>query len=354
MKAEKRDGGATRMPFKTSTEFDLIAWIRQHAQSFPPSIVRQIGDDCAVFDASSTCTWVVTTDMLVEEVHFRRRWISPYFLGRKSLLVNLSDLAAMGAQPYACLLGLALPRDLPEEYVHSLISGFLEESRRWKTPLVGGDISRSGAIHLNVTVWGYVNSGAPVYRSKAISGDRVVLIGETGFARLGLEVLYKEDPQELWQVASEKALAAWAGEEFRYRCLKAHFLPDPLIEVGTWLQENSLANAMIDVSDGLAADLLHIARESRLTAHLEVSQLILPNSCEDSEISLSSALDGGEDYALLFASSDEQWQRLQAYYPSHFPAYRVIGKLREGKPRLDLIQQDRKVGYEPQGFDHFR
>ena len=354
MKAEKREGGATRMRFKTSTELDLIAWIRQQAQSFQSSIVQQIGDDCAAFDASSARTWVVTTDMLVEEVHFRRRWISPYFLGRKSLLVNLSDLAAMGAQPYACLLGLALPGDLTGDYFHSLMGGFLEEGRRWKTPVVGGDLSRSDAIHLSVTVWGYVNSGEPVYRSKARSGDRVVLVGETGFARLGLEILYKEDPHELGQVASEKALAVWAEEEFRYRCLKAHFLPEPLIEVGAWLRENGLANAMIDVSDGLAADLLHMARESRLAAHLEVSQLILPSPFENSEIALSSALDGGEDYALLFASSDEQLQRLQVCYPSHFPAYRVIGGLREGKPQLDLIQPDGKISYEPQGFDHFR
>ena len=96
------------------SEQDLIRWIRERSQDFPSSMVQHIGDDCAVFDPRSHSKLAVTADMLLEEVHFRRRWISPYFLGRKSLLVNLSDLAAMGAQPYACLLTLALPTDLTE------------------------------------------------------------------------------------------------------------------------------------------------------------------------------------------------------------------------------------------------
>lgn len=335
-------------------ESDLIDWISRHTQHFPSSIIKNIGDDCAVFDPRFTPRLAVTTDMLLEDVHFRRRWISPYFLGRKSLAVNLSDLAAVGAVPYACLLSLALPPDLTSDYFHSFMKGFLEEGECWHAPLIGGDLSRSEKIYVSVTAWGSLQAGDPVWRSQGQDGDKVVLVGEIGLARVGLEILQQEDPSQIWKINSENKLAQWAGDSFRYRCLKAHLLPKALVQVGSWLCRNRLANAMIDISDGLASDLFHIACQSQLVAEIEVEQLPLPEQAIGQLDPLEAALNGGEDHALIFTASQEQLDRLSSSYPTNFPPYRVIGKLSGGEPSLYLKRKGKQEKYEPRGFNHFR
>lgn len=335
-------------------ERDLTDWLRDRSQSFPSSMIKHIGDDCAVFDPPPKSNLAITTDMLLEDVHFRRHWISPYFLGRKSLLVNLSDLAAVGARPYACLLGLALPADLPKSYFHSFMKGLLEEGTRWNTPLIGGDLSQSASIFVSVTTWGFFETGRPVWRSKAQDGDALVLIGEIGLSRLGLEILRREGSSELWKVDNEDSLAQWAGEDFRYRCLKAHFLPQALVQVGSWLSENRVANAMIDISDGLSSDLLQIVQQSQLTAEIDLDQLPLPEGSIGEVNRLEAALNGGEDYALLFTASKKQMERLSSNFPSEFPPFRVIGRLSHGEPGVYLKRGNERESCESGGFDHFR
>lgn len=335
-------------------EKDLTDWIRDRSQVFPSSIIKQIGDDCAVFDPRRKSNLAVTTDMLLEDVHFKRHWISPYFLGRKSLLVNLSDLAAVGARPYACLLGLALPPDLSRSYFHSFMKGFLEEGARWDAPLIGGDLSQSASIFVSVTAWGCFKTGRPVWRSEAQDGDTLLLVGEIGLSRLGLEILLREGSSELCKLDSEDSLAQWAGDSFRFRCLKCHFLPQSLVQVGSWLCENHLVNAMIDISDGLSSDLLQIAHQSQLTADIEMDHLPLPERGIGEVDLLEAALNGGEDYALLFTASQKQLAQLGSIYPNHFPAYRAIGHLSRGEPGVYLKRGAEREKYEPRGFDHFR
>ena len=334
-------------------ELDLIDWIRHHSQDFPSSLVKSIGDDCAVFDPRGMSKLAVTTDMLVEDVHFSRS-VSPYFLGRKSLRVNLSDLAAVGASPYACLLSLGLPADLTQAYFHSFMKGFLEDGTCWKIPLIGGDLSRSDTVVVNVTVWGCFETGVPIWRSEAQDQDSLVLIGDVGLSRLGLEILQGEDSTSLATMAHEDELVDWAQDAFQAQCLKAHLLPRPLIETGIWLSENGLVNAMIDVSDGLCSDLLHIARESELMTEIRVDLLPVPAKGWGEITALEATLDGGEDYALLAAVSDEQLAHLDSTYPSDFPPYRVIGHLSSGEPAVYLNRSGKREQYEPQGFDHFR
>ena len=337
------------MPIRKRSELDLIRWIRGQEAPSPPSLTRGIGDDCATFDPAFAKSLALTSDLLVEDVHFRRRWIHPYFLGRKSLLVNLSDLAAMGANPYSSLLSLALPAELTDEYFQSFMEGFLEEARRWNAPLVGGDLSRSSRVHVAVTVLGYLTKGSFVYRSAAQEGDLVALVGDVGLSRLGLQILEDEKPEKLGEIASEEDLSSWAADPFRLRCLRAHLLPQPHIEVGRWLRQKQLANAMIDVSDGLAVDLLQVTRESELKAELDSARIPLIG-----DMTLEAALEGGEDYALLFTSSKLQVERLARSYPSGFPPYRLIGKLKQGPSSLHLIQGEERTLYQPDGFDHFR
>ena len=327
------------------TESELIRWIRNQKQEEPPFVLKGVGDDCAVFDAGLQSRLVVSTDVLVEGVHFRRRWMHPYFLGRKSLLVNLSDLAAMGAMPSACLLTLTLPPDLTGGFFRSYMEGFLEEARRWKAPLVGGDLSRGSCVHAGVTIWGHLETGDPVYRSTANEGDAVVLVGDVGLSAAGLNLLKREDPTELAAIRTEEDLAAWAGDSFRWRCLKAHFLPTPQIRAGDWLRRHGFASAMIDVSDGLRIDLQRLSGDSGLC--FEAGSRIPLEPGLTAHISKEAALTGGEDYALLAAISGERLEHLRTEYPPHLPGWRRIGTLRQ--PDADGGAE----GDSSNGFDHF-
>ena len=327
------------------TESELIRWIRNQKQDKSPFVLKGVGDDCAVLDPTLQSRLVVSTDVLVEGIHFRRRWMHPYFLGRKALLVNLSDLAAMGALPSACLLTLTLPPDLTGGFFRSFMDGFLEEARRWKTPLVGGDLSRGSSVHVGVTIWGHLEAGEPVYRSTAAEGDAVVLVGDVGLSAAGLNLLEREDPTELSSLRKEEELAAWAGDPFRWRCLKAHFLPTPQIQAGDWLRRNGFASAMIDVSDGLSIDLQRLAGDSRLS--YEPGPRISLEPRLTAHITRETALAGGEDYALLAAIPGNRLERLRTEYPGHLPEWRQLGSLRE--PGAD-------GGAEAGpfiGFDHF-
>ena len=327
------------------TESELIRWIRNQKQDESPLVLKGVGDDCAVLDPTQQSRLVVSTDVLVEGVHFRRRWMHPYFLGRKALLVNLSDLAAMGATPTACLLTLTLPSGLAGGFFRSFMGGFLEEVRRWKTPLVGGDLSRGSSVHVGVTIWGHLETGEPVYRSTAAEGDAVVLVGDVGLSAAGLNLLKREDPTDLAAIRTEEDLAAWAGDSLRWRCLKAHFLPNPQIRAGDWLRRNGFASAMIDVSDGLRIDVQRLAAASGLRFRPGTRIRLEPGLTAN--ISHEAALTGGEDYALLAAVPGGRLDRLRTEYPAHLPEWRQIGSL--GDAGSDGVLRTDQVN----GFDHF-
>ena len=327
------------------TESELIRWIWNQKQEESPLVLKGVGDDCAVLDPTPQSRLVVSTDVLVEGVHFRRRWMHPYFLGRKALLVNLSDLAAMGAVPTACLLTLTLPPGLAGGFFRSFMDGFLEEVRRWQAPLVGGDLSRGSSVHVGVTIWGHVETGEPVYRSTATEGDAVVLVGDVGLSAAGLNLLKREDPAELAAIRTEEDLAAWAGDSLRRRCLRAHFLPTPQIQAGDWLRRNGFASAMIDVSDGLRIDLQRLAGDSGLCFEPGSRIPLVPGLT--AHISKEAALTGGEDYALLAAIPGDRLERLRTEYPAHLPGWRQIGSLLAAGPD-DVLRTD-----QVNGFDHF-
>jgi thiamine-monophosphate kinase len=336
------------------SEFDLIKKIRASAKRVPPSLLRCIGDDCAVFDPSFAESLAVSTDLLIEDVHFRRDWINSYFLGRKSLLVNLSDLAAMGTRPYACLLSLGLPGSLVGEYFESFITGFLEECDHFEIPLIGGDLSRSNNVVVSVTVVGYVDSGVPVYRSGAKEDDLIVLVGNVGLSGLGLRLIQERSATQLKRIADLEALERWADGADRYRWLLAHFLPEIHLATAMWLQGQRLANSMIDVSDGLGCDLLHILEESGCSGEIRVSDIPLPPGVEQiTGASRELVLDGGEDYALLFTCSQEQFECLERSYPASYPSYSVIGRIFAGEAELHLVSESGSEVYHRKGFDHF-
>ena len=181
------------------SEFELLDWIAQQPQEFAKTVRCGIGDDCALLETEGTLA--VTTDSLVEGVHFRREWMSPWLLGRKALRVGLSDLAAMGACPLGCVLALSLPPELGECYLKAVVGGLLADAARWNLALLGGDLTRCDLIHVNVTVWGRPSGQSAVRRSTARAGDLVLVIGRLGRARLGLQLLESRPSRRRYGVA---------------------------------------------------------------------------------------------------------------------------------------------------------
>ena len=336
------------------SEFDLIAFIRAGCRSTPTHVDRAIGDDCAVFAPSFAHRLVCTSDLLVEGTHFRSDWISPRFLGRKACLVNLSDLAAMGARPYACLLNLAFQPVWREGRVQGLIEGFIREAESRGMPLIGGDLSRSDRLFISVTALGYVEEGDPLLRSTARPGDRIFVIGELGLSRSGLELLEESQGVDLSRIEDDSELRRVAGSDEAYRCLRAHLCPTAHVEEGVWLQQNHAARAMIDISDGLASDLLHILEESHVAGVIEVDALATPTCDGEQDATLELQLDGGEDYALLFTADSGMCRKIAEEYPPDWPQPRPIGRIIDGPPQLFIDADGERKPYEPRGFDHFR
>ena len=272
------------MKLKQLGEFGLIETIRARAASVP-QVRRGIGDDAAEVELPPGERLLTSTDLLLEGVHFDFAWISPFDLGAKAIAVNLSDIAAMGGTARFLYVGLACPADADVAALHGFIDGVLAEAGRYGTVLVGGDTCRSpGPWIISVTVEGSVPAGEAVGRDGARPGDCLLVSGTLGDSALALA---------LWQegVVPEPFLAA------------RHRRPTPRLELGRELARLGLATAMIDLSDGLAADLHHILRGSGVGA--EVNRTELPLSplfsahLARAPHRFDLALGGGEDYELL-------------------------------------------------------
>lgn len=258
-------------------ERDLIKAIRRLAGSSPVgALMRGIGDDCAVLRLPRGSELLVTTDLCIENVHFRRAWHPAVAVGHCCLTRGLSDIAAMGGHPLACFLSLGLPEDVPQSWVNGFLRGLLAQAGRFKIPLAGGDISAARQITADIVVTGQVPAGTAVLRSGARPGDRLYVTGSLGGSAYTLKRLF-------------------AGKKVKPTRSNAHFYPTPRIASGAWLRERSLATAMIDLSDGLSVDLAHICEESRVTAIIDANKIPVSWGAD-----LELALHGGEDYELLF------------------------------------------------------
>jgi thiamine-monophosphate kinase len=258
-------------------ERELIAGIRRLVRGQAGrAVVRGIGDDCAILKVAAGQQLLVTTDLCIEDVHFRRKWHPPASVGHRCLVRGLSDIAAMGGEPLACFLSLGLPSRLSQKWVDGFLRGFELLARRFAVPLAGGDVSAAPAITADIVVAGQIPSGKAVLRSGARPGDRIYVTGELGGSAAVLQRLY-------------------AGKRVRPSRTERHFYPQPRLEAGRWLLSHRLATAMIDLSDGLSVDLARICRESRVGARINAQDIPVAKGAN-----LELALHGGDDYELLF------------------------------------------------------
>lgn len=330
-------------------EFGFISRIAAASQN-GAGVVTGIGDDAAVTALTPGMQLLTSTDMLLEDVHFRRSWHDPYRLGRKSLAVNLSDLAAMGAIPRWALLCLAVPADLPLDFLDEFTRGFLEMAGEHGVSLIGGDTcaSRSG-FTISVTIMGEQLPERILRRSGARVGDEIWVTGTLGDAALGLRML------EGGFDSAQPADCTLSGVEG----LLARLLnPTPRTALGIALAESGLLHAMIDISDGLLSDFGHIAELSGLGGIIRVDDLPLSDAFRASVQSENPfpchlALSGGEDYELCFTAPPECSEKIKAIVKNCGVQGTPVGIVASSKT-VAVVQNDgRPYTAQQPGFNHF-
>jgi thiamine-monophosphate kinase len=275
-------------------ERSLIERIRARAGSDPPHVLVGIGDDAAVLRPDRGSVLVVTTDILIEDVHFRRAWTAPRAIGHKALAVNLSDLAAMGAAPRSAQLSLGLPADLPLSVFDELVEGFLTLAREAGVALSGGNLSRSpGPLIVDTTLLGSALPRKLLTRSGARPGDELYLTGALGGAAAGLAWLSDGHARQSADEAVLAAIDRYERPEARYRC-------------GLAIARSRAASAAIDLSDGLGEGALQMSEASGVGLELDATAVPVDAAMyrRAGEIGIDpviAAIEGGEDYELLFA-----------------------------------------------------
>ncbi|MCX7974926.1 MAG: thiamine-phosphate kinase [Candidatus Aminicenantes bacterium] len=333
------------MRLRRLREPELLLAIRKDFLTKKGPIILGIGDDAAVLKPGKNLL-VVTKDLLIEKTHFRREINPPYFLGRKSLSVNLSDLAAMGGRPLYCLLGLGLPPSLPPSWVEEFMAGLKAICQRERVSLVGGDLSRSPEIVISITVIGQVKRFVP--RNGAKPGDTIWLSGYPGLAAAGLWLLEKTN-----KLAKEIIDKIKAGRLNSIDPLIGAFLdPSPQLRLGCWLARHGLASAMIDTSDGLSIDLCHLCEESQVGAEIEQSRIPLhPALKENFSDFWSFVLAGGEDYQLLFTVPPHKRNKI-VKVSRRFNLHE-IGRIIKSRQLWIIDNKGERRPLKPAGFSHF-
>jgi thiamine-monophosphate kinase len=335
----RREGRSAARPYKT-----------------PGHLKLGIGDDAALVEVARGQELILTTDMTIEDVHFRRRLHPPRAVGHRALARALSDIAAMGGIPRFVLVSLAITRGTERSWVEELYAGMFSLARRFGVTTIGGDTAViPGKTFLDVIVAGEVPRGRALRRSGARPGDQIFVSGRLGLSAWGLRLLPTAGRLAHSPTGTLSRLRRdrWRAPATRTReeAIQAHLYPEPQCALGRFLSQRRLASALMDVSDGLSTDLARLCEASGVGACLWVNRIPGPGAFDAAE-SLTLALHGGEDYQLLFTVPPHKAPRIPSTFRG-LPLHR-IGEIQKAKG-LRLVGWDGKVRrLEPAGWDHFR
>ena len=342
-------------------EFDFIKKIRMLAaeRGALSGLVRGIGDDAAVFKSVSGSDVVVSTDLLVEDVDFRRDTTQPDLLGHKALAVSLSDIAAMGARPRWALLSLGVPETIwNSEFLESFYTGFFQLATRYGVTLIGGDVSRTpDKIVIDSILIGETVAAGAVLRSGAEPGDQLFVTGFLGDAAAGLRLLERGARLNSHGKETSSTLDEEPGHPPIHDLLLRQLKPDPRVGWGLLLGEQHLASAMIDISDGLSSDLKHLCAESNVGAliaagSIPIDPLVTELSGRRALDPLMLALHGGEDFELLFTVRPENVARLPRRVDG--VSSTRIGEIKETSDGVRISEGSRIWNLESGGWQHFK
>lgn len=322
-------------------EFEFINQIKQKFS------LDKIGDDCAVLPKNETHDMLITSDLIVEDIDFRRSWMVPEFLGHKALAVSLSDIAAMGGKPLYSMLSIGIPEDIWQtNFVDEFYEGYFKLAKTFGVELIGGDVSKTpDKIVIDSTVIGEVEKGKAILRSGAKVGDLIFVTGKLGGASAGLELL-------------ENGITIENSKSWQNQLILKQLTPFPHLEMAEFHKFSpqpkfitELATSMIDISDGLSSDLMHICESSQVGAKIFADKIPLHNRLRGmtkifSE-QLEFALNGGEDFELLYTANPEK------IFALNFPPSFQIGEVTANIGIIELMGSEESTILQPKGYQHF-
>ena len=311
-------------------EFGLIGRIKRDIKIFSNDVVAGIWDDAAVLKYDKGRYMLFTTDMLAENIHFSLKYSTPEQIGMKAIEQNASDIAAMGGLPKFALVSLALPININVDFVDRLYIGINRKSKKYKINIVGGNITHSKDIVVNVALIGFAEKKYLTLRSGAKIGDLVFCSGDVGKSSTGLELLKHNK---------------------NGKSVKKHLEPQSRLDLSGKLARIGI-NSMIDVSDGVASEVNHICEESKVGAiiyadKIPISKDTIADSKKFGKNAVDFALYGGEDFELVFTANKNKLKQLKKY------DVKVIGEIVDKKYGVKLVRDNKKLNIES-GFDHFK
>jgi thiamine-monophosphate kinase len=340
-----------------SGEFEFIKRLRQRAtlesqsSQATPSLIVGIGDDAAVIRPTAGKDQVIATDLLVEDVDFRRTTVPPFFLGHKALAVSLSDIAAMGARPRWSLISLGIPEEVwQSEFTTKFYEGLFQLAHRYDVQLIGGDTSRTTEqIIVDSIVVGECVTEAAIKRSGAKPGDQIFVTGSLGGSGAGLRLIERGAhlADQNFSVAETKVLD---------HVLLRHLRPEPRVGWGIVLGQEGIVTSLIDISDGLSSDLNHLCEESKVgalihSALLPIDEQVVELCGRRALDPLQLALHGGEDFELLFTVPAEAVAKL----PRRVDGVGItkIGEVLDVAEGVKISEGSRTWELRPGGWKHF-
>jgi thiamine-monophosphate kinase len=341
---------STRDSLKTIGEFGLIRQLRRQWPTLSPRIITGIGDDAAILKTRPGQRLLISTDVLIEGIHFDLTYQTPKDLGWRAGVANLSDIAAMGGTPLYLLVSMALPVRVPPRHVRELYRGIHAACHPFNVELIGGDTSSSPSqIFLSLTIVGSVGVKHALTRNNAEIGDRIYVTGTLGDANAGLRILQTRS-------TTHRQSRPSAVEAF---LIRRHLRPAPRIHVGQLLVNRKLAHAALDLSDGLSSDVAHVCEESRVGAEIRTTALPLSSELRafakrDKRDPMQIALQGGEDYELLFTAPAKRHQNVLRVAEQTKVPITCIGEI---KPktfgRQLVLPSGRRQKLPNESFRHF-